>query len=201
MGKPKPKLHECPDCPRSFSAPEALQQHRVDRHGAAHMFTCGQCNKRCKDAPTLQRHINGAHSGTQLPIGRRPTLAEVDPICIECGEHGHLVDGRRIYPHRSDLYAKSFYLCACGAYCGCHPGSVVPLGNPCGPVTRRARSAAHDEFDPLWKRGTMSRASAYAWLAEATGIAPQHCHIGMMTAEQANLVATVVRQRGQAEAA
>lgn len=201
MTRAKPKLHECPDCTRSFGSPEALQQHQVDRHGLAQPFTCDQCNKRCKDAATLQRHIAGAHLGTQLPLGRRPTLAEIEPICIECGGRGELVDGQRIYPHRPDLYAKRFYLCACGAYCGCHPGSVVPLGNPCGPVTRRARRAAHDEFDPLWKRGPMSRASAYAWLSKETGIPPQQCHIGMMTAEQANLVVTVVRAREQSEAA
>ena len=123
---------------------------------------------------------------------RRPSLGEVDTTCLECGGDGKLVRGGVIYPHRPDLHHKYFYLCDCGAYCGCHPGSVVPLGFPSGPETRRARAAAHAAFDSLWKRGEMSRSAAYAWLADALGIPPQDCHIGMMTAEQARKVPDLV---------
>ena len=119
-----------------------------------------------------------------------------EPICIECGKAGRLVGGRDIYPHRPDLYTKSFYRCECGAYCGCHPGTTKALGHPCGPETRKARSAAHAAFDPLWKQKVMGRADAYAWLAEATGIPAKRCHIGMMTADQARSVVAAVTQRG-----
>jgi len=122
------------------------------------------------------------------------------PVCIECGSTANLVGGKRIYPHRPDLYEKKFWLCSCGAYCGCHPGTTAALGSPAGPVTRKARSAAHAAFDPLWKRGEMSRKGAYAWLSQATGIDGDRCHIGMMTAEQARLVVDVVRSRRVAAA-
>lgn len=112
--------------------------------------------------------------------------------CIECDGMATLTDGHAIYPHRPDLYAKSFYRCRCGAYCGCHPGTTQALGYPCGPETRRARSAAHAAFDPLWKRGKMSRASAYKWLAEQLGIQKSDCHIGMMDAETARRVPTII---------
>ena len=115
--------------------------------------------------------------------------------CMECGRAAALVGGERIYPHRPDLYAKNFWLCTCGAYCGCHPGGVTPLGFPCGPETRRARNAAHTAFDPLWTQREMSRASAYAWLSKVTGIPPRDCHIGMMTAAQARGVVQAVHAR------
>ena len=111
--------------------------------------------------------------------------------CIECGRAASLTSGKRIYPHRPDLYGKRFYLCECGAYCGCHGNTTEPLGYPCGPVTRKARSAAHAAFDPIWKRGQMRRHAAYKWLSERTGIEPDKCHIGMMTAEQARRVVAI----------
>ncbi len=113
------------------------------------------------------------------------------PTCIECGCVAHLVGGERIYPHRPDLYAKSFWLCECGAYCGCHPGTTAALGYPCGPGTRKARSAAHEAFDRLWKTGVMKRDKAYKWLSQATGISHERCHIGMMTAAEARRVVAV----------
>lgn len=115
------------------------------------------------------------------------------PTCMECGNLSRLTDGREIYPHRPDLFAKSFYKCKCGAYCGCHPGSTEPLGFPCGQDTRNARSAAHSAFDPIWKKRAMTRGDAYRWLSKRTGIATEKCHIGMMTADQARLVVEVCR--------
>ena len=112
--------------------------------------------------------------------------------CIECGSSANLVGGDRIYPHRRDLYHKKFWLCACGAYCGCHPGTESALGSPCGPITRKARSAAHAAFDPLWKGQKMDRRAAYAWLSKATGIPAERCHIGMMTADEAQSVVSAV---------
>lgn len=196
------KTLPCPDCSRMFATAEAVIQHVKAVHETVGHFRCEPCRLNFASAIHLQRHMTSEHpeQKPKLPVGRRPTLSEIDATCIECGGTGELVDGKRIYPHRPDLYRKRFYLCACGAYCGCHPGSVVPLGNPCGPETRRARSAAHDVFDPLWKRGQMDRSSAYKWLADATGIEREKCHIGMMTAEQARLVVRVVRD-AQDEAA
>lgn len=116
------------------------------------------------------------------------------PPCIECGKEAKLVDGRRIYPHRPDLYAKWFWLCSCGAYCGCHGETKDPLGYPCGPVTRRARSAAHAAFDPIWRRKMLKRSDAYARLAEELAIPAEECHIGMMSADRARQVPIAVQR-------
>lgn len=156
---------------------------------------CNVCARGFKDQAALDDHMRDKHdvaASKDVKSTRRPRLGDIDPICIECGQTAQLVSGGIIYPHRRDLYAKSYYLCECGAYCGCHPNSALPLGYPCGPATRQARQNAHAAFDPLWKSETMSRRLAYAWLAEATGIEPDKCHIGMMSREQAVLVCKVV---------
>lgn len=107
------------------------------------------------------------------------------PKCIECGDTSRLVTGADIYRHRPDLYDNRYWLCNCGAYCGTHKGTTDPLGYPCGPATRRARSAAHDAFDRLWRGRFMPRAQAYSWLAGELGVHPDACHIGMFDAPTA----------------
>lgn len=118
-------------------------------------------------------------------------LNESAPACSECDGVGAYVTGREIYPHRPDLYSKGFYRCTCGAYVGCHPGTKNALGTPAGAETRKARSAAHAAFDPLWKRGTMSRSKAYKALAIALSLRPSHCHISWFDAATCARVAEV----------
>lgn len=118
-------------------------------------------------------------------------LDEYAPACSECDGVGKGATGREIYPHRPDLYAKHFYRCDCGAYVGCHPGTVKALGSPAGAETRRARSAAHAAFDPIWKRGKMRRGDAYRALAKALGIHPKGCHISWFRADMCARVVDV----------
>jgi hypothetical protein len=187
----------CGSCGRSFKTQEGRDHHvRVvhshQNDGGA--LVCRECGSKFKSVLNLKKHKDRFHS--KPPIDRRPTLAEaVRPTCIECGKEGQLVTGREIYPHRPDLYSKRFYLCECGAYCGCHPNSVVPLGFPCGPATRRARNAAHAAFDPIWRSKQMTRASAYKWLADVLSIDPAVCHIGMMNEAQALATVAAVQAR------
>tara|TARA_R100001369_G_scaffold44802_2_gene70942 strand:+ start:992 stop:1480 length:489 start_codon:yes stop_codon:yes gene_type:complete len=111
------------------------------------------------------------------------------PVCIECGEAASsLVGGDVIYPHRQDLYSKPFWLCPCGAYCGCHPNTENPLGYPAGPQTRKARSALHRVLDPLWKgvEGNKHRRrnSIYSFLSFKLDIPRSETHSGMFSVEQ-----------------
>ena len=115
--------------------------------------------------------------------------------CIECGSReAELVGGKRVYPHRPDLYAKRFWRCPCGAFVGCHPGTDNALGSCAGPETRKARRAAHAAFDPIWKSGQMKRGDAYRALAERMGIAPERCHISWMGADEARRAAKVAAE-------
>lgn len=129
------------------------------------------------------------------------------PTCPYCDRQPELVTGAKIYPHRPDLFAKKFWLCApCDAYVGCHPpagrkgkGGVgdgsVPLGRLANAELRRAKQAAHAAFDPLWRSGEMSRSEAYAWLASALGISGENCHIGMFGVEGCRAVIAAMNAR------
>lgn len=130
-------------------------------------------------------------------------------VCQECAQVAKLVGGDVIYPHRPDLYSKRFWRCECGAYVGCHPGTNVALGSPCGPVTKAERMAAHAALDPLWRLKMQrdgvpkheARGAAYRWLAEQLGIASEDCHIGMMDAAMARRVVEVCTAVGRKQEA
>ncbi|MDS4028615.1 MAG: zinc-finger-containing protein [Candidatus Contendobacter sp.] len=115
-------------------------------------------------------------------------------LCPYCGAVAGKVNGRVIYPHRPDLYHKAFYQCPpCDAYVECHPGTDRPLGRLANAELRRAKSAAHAAFDPLWKQGPWTRKQAYSWLAKQLGIAAEECHIGHFDIEQCRRVVTVCK--------
>lgn len=101
--------------------------------------------------------------------------------CNYCGKDAVLVTGKDIYPHRPDLYSLQFWSCLpCGAWVGCHKRSkAVPLGRLANAELRKAKSAAHAAFDPIWKSGDKSRRGAYEWLSKRLNIPFKDCHIGM----------------------
>lgn len=118
--------------------------------------------------------------------------------CDYCGGVAQLVTGKKIYPHRPDLYGKNFYFCENGhepAYVGCHGGSSKALGRLADSSLRKLKSAAHSAFDPLWKYGSMNRIGAYQWLSQKTGIPFKECHIGMMSEDQCHLVIKVCNEK------
>lgn len=121
------------------------------------------------------------------------------PLCPYCDGHppANEVGGDAVYPHRSDLHEKRFYVCYdCEALVGCHPGTNKPLGRLANAQLRRAKSRAHAAFDPLWrgkKRG--ARSAAYAWLAEAMGLKGRDCHFGMMSERLCNEAGRLARER------
>lgn len=124
--------------------------------------------------------------------------------CPYCHQPAPLVSGLQVYPLRRDLWAKKFYQCkACDAMVGCHPPALgdgrggigdgtVPLGQLANAALRRARQAAHDAFDPIWKTRRMRRRDAYAWLARQLLLRVEDCHIGHFDEQRcAQVVAAV----------
>jgi hypothetical protein len=117
------------------------------------------------------------------------------PDCPYCGEPSEKATGKEIYPHRPDLYEKTFYRCTpCKAYVGCHPGTENPLGRLANAELRKAKNAAHAAFDPRWKgqKGRVRR-EQYKWLAEQLGISKDDCHIGMFDVDMCRRVVEVCR--------
>jgi len=120
----------------------------------------------------------------------------VRTMCPYCGAEAKKVTGKEVYPHRPDLYSKTFYMCApCNAYVGCHPGTCKALGRLANAELRAAKSAAHRMFDPIWRDGDMSRSEAYRWLAGQLGIDKKDCHIGMFDVDMCEEVERVCQVR------
>jgi len=119
--------------------------------------------------------------------------------CQHCGCEAALVGGKEIYPHRPDLYYKSFYLCQCGAYVGTHPGTTNPLGRPSNAELRKAKAAAHAVFDPIWQSREMGRKAAYRWLGEQLGIPASEVHIGWFDLQMCARVLKVCLERRRDE--
>lgn len=115
-------------------------------------------------------------------------------LCPYCGEHAELVGGHVVYPHRPDLRARWFWLCRpCGAYVGCHKGTISPLGRLANAELRAAKIVAHAAFDRLWNGTNLRRKDAYRMLAHRMGIPAEECHIGMFDAEQCRRVIDVCK--------
>lgn len=109
--------------------------------------------------------------------------------CPYCSNEAELVTGFEVYPHLPRLYNKPMYRCVpCKAWVGCHPGTTKPLGRLANAELRKAKMAAHEVFDPLWRSGERTRKQAYQWLAERLGMKVKLCHIGYMDIEQCNKV-------------
>ncbi len=116
--------------------------------------------------------------------------------CLNCGCDTELVYGDKIYPHRSDLFHKTFYICPeCKAYVGCHQDGRA-FGTIAGPALRKARSRAHAAFDPLWENKNFfsNRRKAYQWLAKKMRLPTQLTHIGMFDIPECLLVETFCKQ-------
>lgn len=123
--------------------------------------------------------------------------------CPYCSKPAVLVGGDVIYPHRLDLESLKFWNCSpCRAYVGCHKkgawvrdgkkkvmsDGTIPLGRLANADLRKAKSAAHLAFDPLWKNGERTRNQAYDWLAKKLGIQIKECHIGQFDLDTCNKV-------------
>lgn len=141
-----------------------------------------------------------------LHLSMKPTK----PPCFHCGMACYLTTGRVVYPHRPDLFKRSFWKCKhCpDSFVGCHREGVQvkneglflgvsdgtwPLGMAANAELRRARSAAHRAFDPFWKEKGYNRSTAYAILAVRTGIPPRRCHISMMGIKECQRVVEVCK--------
>jgi ssDNA-binding Zn-finger/Zn-ribbon topoisomerase 1 len=69
-----------------------------------------------------------------------------------------------------------------------------PRGTPADADVRKARIEAHNEFDPLWKSGALTRSEAYHKLASELGVDVSMCHIGMFDLEQCSKAVEVAKK-------
>ncbi|KAG1248752.1 hypothetical protein G6F63_014192 [Rhizopus arrhizus] len=136
-----------------------------------------------------------------LPHVSRRALARVRDR-IEPPKACHCCDGPVKLTNNSEIYnGHSFgdwpfvYRCTqCQAYVGLHPDTDLPLGIMADRATVAARKEAKVDFQRLTAaRFGYDRSAAYAWLAQALGIAKSICHFAMFTEDQAQRAGEVCR--------
>lgn len=146
-------------------------------------LSCAHCSRSFRNHQGLSDHLRFKHN-----VGAEPPRRAVAPVCDYCQTMSELVSGTDIYPHRPDLKDKRIYRCEpCGAWVGCHPGTLNPLGRLANAELRAAKQRAHAAFDPLWRakmeregiKQKEARNRAYQWLAAELEIPAPDCHIGM----------------------
>lgn len=96
-------------------------------------------------------------------------------LCPYCGCEAEFVDSARVY--RGKSYGMIYDCRPCDAYVGVHKGTDKPLGTLANRELRQMRMRAHAAFDPMWKRGTMSRRDAYGWMQRTFGMTAEQAHI------------------------
>lgn len=113
-------------------------------------------------------------------------------ICRFCGGGVSLVNNAQFYGGREYGWPLAYACCQCGARVGCHPGTDIPLGTLADKATMRARRAAHDAFDPLWRdQGKGMRKKAYEALSKAMG--RPNAHISWMDTAECCMVIELVQ--------
>lgn len=122
-----------------------------------------------------------------------PRAQPADLICPDCGAKMVLRETSK-FKHKNGMNRK-FYGCSnyptCTATHGAHPNGD-PLGIPGNSETKKARIAAHEMFDELWKSGEMSRKGAYRWLAKQLGV--EEVHFGEMTKEECEEAMQIIEE-------
>ncbi len=114
-------------------------------------------------------------------------------VCDYCGKPAEKTTGRVVYPHLPKLAEKIIYRCVpCRAHVGCHPGTDQPLGRLANAELRKAKMAAHEAFDPIWRgKPKGARGEAYGWLSRELGVDRSDCHIGMFDVAMCQRVVAV----------
>ena len=125
--------------------------------------------KRRRQYELFGRTVNAAQAIARV----KGDLLPVPTSCRFCTGEVKLVNNAQFYGGREYGWPLAYCCACCGARVGTHPGTDIPLGTLADDHTMKARIAAHDAFDPLWKGKTpLHRAMAYKALAKAMSDAP-----------------------------
>lgn len=127
-------------------------------------------------------------------------------VCPYCSRMAESVPAARVWQWTTPSDERKLWVCfPCEAWVGVHKNSRknAPMGRLANKALRQAKTAAHRAFDPIWKKGEMTRSEAYEWLAAEMGIVKvKNCHIGMFDDEQCAQVIAICaayneRQKGE----
>lgn len=140
------------------------------------------------DPEVFRQHVDAQRrlmkvTGAYLEL-KPPTL------CRYCGSKVRL----RAHPH-VERYGP-VYACRdqeCGARVGTRGDNKTPVGTMARTRLRFWRRKAHRIFDRIWRDGLMSRAAAYAWLANELGLPAELTHMALFEVERCERVIELSR--------
>lgn len=111
-------------------------------------------------------------------------------ICPYCKRQTELVAATEIYGSWANgKNISNFYICKpCEAYVGTHKkhgadGVPIALGRVAQMQLRKAKQAAHAEFDAWWQGQVYTRSELYKKLSFYLGLPAEYTHIGMFGIE------------------
>jgi len=119
---------------------------------------------------------------------------QVSAYCPYCGKAAELVDISAVYRQSYGM----IWLCKpCDAYVGVHKNSpkFAPLGTLATKELRKLRNQVHSLFDPRWRKGKMTRSSAYAWLANQMNLRVEKTHVALFDEHQCKLALEILKPK------
>lgn len=128
----------------------------------------------------------GQHNKSPWRTSRKATARVTNPLpAPEFCACGCAVE----IAHHSQVYGRAYsewpwmYRCPnCGSSVGMHPFTNIPLGTLADDALKKARKESKQPFEMLWQSRRMTRAQAYAALADHLGIEAGKCHFGWFDA-------------------
>lgn len=120
------------------------------------------------------------------------------PVCPYCGRTAECVDDSVVYGRS---FGRKVWVCpgypTCDSYVGCHRDTKAPLGIMADRRLRNAKMECHEYFDPLWRKGLVSRNQAYQMLAKRMGMTKGECHFGKMDLDTARRAIIAIQDMTQ----
>lgn len=104
-------------------------------------------------------------------------------VCGYCNVKTVKAKGKQIYGPGKFEDLNIFLCMTCKSYVGTHQSSGLALGRVANATLRKKKSETHLAFDPIHKKGYLSRREAYIWLSEQLDISRQYVHIAMFDEE------------------
>ncbi len=109
-------------------------------------------------------------------------MSNNDVICPYCHGSAHFTTSKKFY---GEDYGTNLYVCyQCKAWVSTHGKGKTPKGPLANIKLRILRKTCHRHFDPMWRKGNMSRGKAYDWLANSMNLSKLEAHIGMFDEKQ-----------------
>lgn len=133
----------------------------------------------------ISDHVKSPVNPSRKAIARVDNPLPIPTCCPYCQAPVVIKGHAEIYNgHAYGDWPWVYGCSACDARVGMHPFTNLPLGTLANEQLRKAREQHKKPFEAIWRGGHLSRADAYAWLAQMMGLTKAACHFGLFDLDQ-----------------